>query len=412
MRKIDELVSVVIPVYNREETICDAVNSVLNQSYSNLEVILVDDASTDNIYDRMKELKDSRIRYFKNDKNMGGNFSRNRGILNSKGRYIAFQDSSDIWNIDKLEKQMAAFSKDQSIDIVYCETLFKDRNGKDLIVPNKDKSDDDRNKNIYDTLLQGNIIDTTALVIKKDCFNKVGMFDIEMPRLQEWELCIRLAKHYKFQCVDEVLSKGQYRTDSISANWRKLIKACALLIKKHKEEMKSKNVIVYNILNFYRQALLESDNQITASKLMKEFYENFDMEMLVEFGINEGVLKDLSKEYRFRKYYQILSKILNKISKKQDFKYDFTGKTITIYGFGTMGRIIYDELKKQNIKVEFIIDNGEKIKSETLIYKISEITNEQITDTIIVTPVYDYLAIKEQLTKLGYHEIISLEEMI
>ena len=103
----EALVSVVIPVYNREDTIQRAVDSVLNQTYSNIEVLVVDDGSKDNSLEMLKKYhNDNRVKIFCQEFNQGANAARNRGIREAKGEYIAFHDSDDEWLPDKLEKQI------------------------------------------------------------------------------------------------------------------------------------------------------------------------------------------------------------------------------------------------------------------------------------------------------------------
>lgn len=102
----NELVSVIIPTYNRANLILQAVKSVLNQTYKNFEIIIVDDGSSDNTEDVINVIHDNRIRYIKHAINKGASAARNTGIREAKGKYIAFQDSDDHWLPDKLEKQV------------------------------------------------------------------------------------------------------------------------------------------------------------------------------------------------------------------------------------------------------------------------------------------------------------------
>ncbi|MEP0213205.1 MAG: glycosyltransferase family 2 protein, partial [Cellulophaga sp.] len=119
---IKPLVSIIIPTYNRQLTIRRAIDSVLSQSYSNIEIIVVDDCSNDKTYLIMENFKsDDRVQYIRLDKNVGGGGARNLGIKASKGEYIAFQDSDDVWLEDKLVKQMNVFLKNKELDVVFCK---------------------------------------------------------------------------------------------------------------------------------------------------------------------------------------------------------------------------------------------------------------------------------------------------
>ena len=102
----EPLVSVIIPTYNRGRLILDSINSVLNQTYKNIELIVVDDCSTDNTEEILKSINDSRIKYVKLEKNSGACIARNKGIELSTGEFIAFNDSDDLWITTKLEKQL------------------------------------------------------------------------------------------------------------------------------------------------------------------------------------------------------------------------------------------------------------------------------------------------------------------
>ncbi|MBD5136082.1 MAG: glycosyltransferase [Lachnospiraceae bacterium] len=405
---IEELVSIVIPVYNCSDTICDTVSSVLNQTYKNMEIIIVDDCSTEDIIGKVQSLQDNRIRYYRNKKNMGANYSRNYGILHSKGRFIAFQDSADIWMQDKLEKQMAMFS-DENIDAVYCETEYIKQDGTHKIVPDRWKDDKNRNECIYYTLLYTNIIDTPSLIVKKECLIECGMFDEDMPRLQDWELCLRLAKSYKFLCVNEILSKGRYRKDSISSDYKRLITAGSLLIKKNIKEMEEEKVVIYNIMNFFREALEESYGMITPQQLKAEFYNSYGKEFLQKYGITNVILEDMIKDFRFRKYYYVYSIILNKISSSENLTFDFSNKSVAIYGYGTLGKILYKQLIKENVNVKYVIDDDNRIEADVTVYRCSQIPENNLTDIVIVTPIYDFIKIKEKLELIGNQEVVSIE---
>ena len=109
----EELVSIIMPSYNTGKFIGEAINSVIDQTYINWELIIVDDCSSDNTDKIVKNIKDSRIVYLKNEKNMGAAVSRNRALREAKGKWIAFLDSDDLWKENKLEKQIK-FMKDNN----------------------------------------------------------------------------------------------------------------------------------------------------------------------------------------------------------------------------------------------------------------------------------------------------------
>jgi len=103
-------ISVIIPTFNRGHLIIKSIKSVLNQTYPNIEILVVDDGSTDNTEKLIKNFDNNRIKYIKIKKNIGASHARNIGIMNASGKYISFQDSDDVYHIDKLEKQYNIYS--------------------------------------------------------------------------------------------------------------------------------------------------------------------------------------------------------------------------------------------------------------------------------------------------------------
>ena len=236
------LVSVVLPTYNRAHLLRRAIQSILSQTYQHLEIIVVDDCSSDNTEEVAKSFCDERIRYVRNKERMGASFSRNIGIKVAHGEYIAFQDSDDVWLPRKLEKQMDAFKNSpREVGVVY--TSFW-RIDKDRVVripqSNYRKSKD----NIHERLLETNFIGTPTAMVKKECFEKVGMFDETLPRLQEWDLWIRISRYYRFKHIDEPLVISYMQTDSISRNIGAHIQAQKRILEKYFEEISKKPKIL------------------------------------------------------------------------------------------------------------------------------------------------------------------------
>lgn len=125
---MDELVSIIMPSYNTGKYIKETINSVINQTYTNWELLIVDDCSTDNTDEVISGFKDERIKYSKNEKNSGAAISRNKALREARGKWIAFLDSDDLWEKEKLEKQIK-FMKDNSYDFTYTDYRIK-LNGK------------------------------------------------------------------------------------------------------------------------------------------------------------------------------------------------------------------------------------------------------------------------------------------
>lgn len=235
MNKIDiePKVSIIIPLYNREKLIKRAIESVLVQSFTDFELIIVDDCSSDESAKVVHGINDERIIYIKHECNKGANAARNTAIKLARGKYIAFQDSDDEWLPNKLEKQMTIIENSSNkVGCVYTGFWRYENNSKRYI-PEKwvRKFDGD----ILSEVLKGNFISTQTMLIKTECIKTVGLFDEKLPRLQDWELVIRLAQEYEFAYVNEGLVNVYHTQDSITSNSEKLRIAYNMIIDKNNE---------------------------------------------------------------------------------------------------------------------------------------------------------------------------------
>jgi glycosyltransferase involved in cell wall biosynthesis len=224
------LVSIVLPTYNRASLLYRAIESVLNQTYFNFELIVVDDCSKDSTKNVVKGFSDNRIRYIRHEKNKGAPAARNSGIAAARGEYIAFQDSDDEWFSTKLEKQMSLFDcAPRDLGVVYTSFWVIDQGKKTLIPPLDLKKTDGE---IHDMLLETNFISTPTAVVRKECFKKVGMF-ANIPRLQDWELWLRISKYFFFKHLKEPLVYAYTQADSITRDTDALILARKYILFKY-----------------------------------------------------------------------------------------------------------------------------------------------------------------------------------
>ena len=172
MENIAKKVSVIMPVYNAERFLRYSIDSVLSQTYVDFELILVNDCSKDNSLMIMREYeqKDSRVKVFSNEQNRGVSYTRNFGVENASGEYIAFLDSDDMWTSDKLQKQFELIDKYPDTDICFSGSAFVDTEG--------NKSDyvfSVPEKVTYKELLKQNVISCSSVLIKKEWLIKYPM---------------------------------------------------------------------------------------------------------------------------------------------------------------------------------------------------------------------------------------------
>ena len=187
--KNDMWVSIIIPVYNRKKLIRRSVESALNQTYKNIEIIVVDDGSKKNIEEEIDKIGDKRIKYIRLSKNKGACYARNIGIKYSDKEYITFLDSDDKLHPKKLETQMNNIIKHKS-NFDFCKLMVN--NNKHYIIPNNSTEKEIYKGNILNELVsKGNFISTQSIIVKKSIIEKY-LFDNELLRLQDYDLVLRM----------------------------------------------------------------------------------------------------------------------------------------------------------------------------------------------------------------------------
>jgi len=191
---VNPLVSVIVPAYNAEKFISVAVNSILAQTYSALEVIVIDDGSSDSTKDIVNELavKDARVKCY-SIKNSGRAAARNYGISKATGSWLAFLDADDFWAAEKISKQLACWQVDEKVGLIYTERTWVDAEGNPLAdQPQRYKLPEGM---ILDKLVDGNYICTSTVLIKKELVDVVGGFDEskDFKNCQDYDLWIRVA---------------------------------------------------------------------------------------------------------------------------------------------------------------------------------------------------------------------------
>lgn len=232
-------VSVIIPTHNRAELLKSAIDSVLNQTYHDFEIIVIDDHSTDNTPAVVADFEDPRIKFLQNKGKNGPSISRNLGITHALGEYIAFLDDDDEWIPSKLEKQVAVLdtSKD-NICGIYSNRLKIDQTTGEIY--SDDPGADTLKGNLLSQLMIKNPIQTSTLVLRKSCLDKVGLFDENMRYMEDRDLWIRLAMHWEFEYIDEPLVSAYYYhgNSHLSRNLEGQTQGREILLKRYQHLLK------------------------------------------------------------------------------------------------------------------------------------------------------------------------------
>ena len=400
------LVSVVIPVYNRMDTIERSINSVLNQTYKNIEIIVIDDGSIDDTLKIIEHLSISDIKVLKQN-HRGANAARNLGISAAKGEFIAFQDSDDEWLPNKLEKQItymlrSSFSNFKigiqdkkvglrsSYEACYCPFfLYEGSHNGVFFSDYQDKQKYERD--LLEMLKVRNVISTQTLVIHRNIISDVGIFDEEMPRCQDYEFVIRIIQKKKIGYINEPLVKV-YRTDnSISNDEAKQKEANIILLRKYEDffniELCLENIFKYNINGLNETELKKEVERIdqylkkTLNKRKVNVYK-VAMETLIQKYIFNG---SCSREYELR---------INRLK-----SYEFA-----IYGAGKIGKQVYLELSQKNLIPKcFLVTNrqGEDELFGIPILELAQMKNKNL-EIIIGVSQYLQFSLIENLIREGY----------
>ena len=241
-------VSVIIPTYNRAHLIGKAIKSVLNQTYQDFEIIVVDDGSTDNTEEIVKSFTDFKIHYICHKHNRGASSTRDIGIKASRGEYIAFLDSDDEWLPEKLNKQMKIFESESSeVGVVYTRDYYvdeKDKKVKKVHIPRKEGY-------IYENLLRAeDVIYISTVLVKNECFKKVGLFDEDLPASEDYDMWFRIAKYYKFRYVKDLLVVCLIHNNQMTANSEIMIEGIKRIQTKYSKEFR-KRPYSYSTRYFY-----------------------------------------------------------------------------------------------------------------------------------------------------------------
>lgn len=237
-------VSVIIPTYNRADSIGVSIQSVLNQTWQNYEVIVVDDGSTDNTQQIMENYIDDRVRYISLGRNYGPSHARNEGIRRSECEFIAFLDSDDVWLPEKLEKQMQVMLQaSETVGLVYCRMRGCRKDGSDIICPSLSLGEEKLEGNLLRNLVGGNVIGTPAMLVRKQCLEQTGGFDEGLKCLEDWELVLRIAEKWEFGFVDEILVEFRYSDGSVSGNVKGYVDTRCYMIAKYWKLMAQRDVL-------------------------------------------------------------------------------------------------------------------------------------------------------------------------
>lgn len=265
-------VSVVIPAYNAMTYLPNTLHSVLQQTFSDFEVLIIDDGSTDHIQAWVAQnITDPRVRLIA-QANQGLSAARNTGIANAQGEYVAFLDADDLWKPTKLEVQVHYLDNNSAVGLVYNWIAVIDAQGK----PTGKVWRGDIEGDVLEEVLQRNIIDCPSVLVRRKCFEEVGVFDRTLRSVEDWDMWIRIATRYHFSVTREALVYYRQHTSNMSKNWRVMEQAFHQVIEKSFESISPKllplknNSLGYANLCLAWKALQSKDRDYQLASLFQQ----------------------------------------------------------------------------------------------------------------------------------------------
>ncbi|BDA68345.1 probable glycosyl transferase [Calothrix sp. PCC 7716] len=245
------IISVIIPVYNAQKTIKRTIESVLRQSFTDFELIIINADSTDSTLEIISQIKDSRLQVYCYPKaNVAVN--RNRGFEHATGEFVTFVDADDLWTFDKLELQYKALLENSNAAVAYSYTDAIDEDDNFL----RPCSRASWNGDVFSKLLLNNFIASGSnIMVRSSAFTEVNGFDCVLTNCQDYDLCVRLGARYNFVAVEKVQILYRQIANSMSSNVLGLEKSCLKVIERAFAEEKAlpyKHLKKYRLANMYK----------------------------------------------------------------------------------------------------------------------------------------------------------------
>lgn len=266
----DLKISVITPAYNVERYIKEAIDSILSQTLPDFEFIILDDCSTDNTWEIIKQFagKDNRIIAVRNEVRLGIAGNRNKGVSLAKGKYIVWQDADDISIISRLEKQYQFMEKNSDVGICGGYLQFFSDKGESGV--RKYATDD---KTLRKSIFRYSPVAQPAAIIRKKCFDDFGEYDLRYPPAEDLDMSFRIGTKYKFANLPQIVIK--YRENYTSATFTRLriIEVNTLEIRKKYARMPNYNITffdkIYNIVQYISMLIIPARIKIWLFDLIR-----------------------------------------------------------------------------------------------------------------------------------------------
>lgn len=221
-------VSVIIPAYNAMSYLPETLESVFGQTFTDLEILIVNDGSLDDIVEWASQIADSRVKFI-SQANQGVSAARNTGIIKAQGEYIAFLDADDLWEPTKLEKQVHCLEANPTVGLAYTWTNFIDEFGQSTGVSIFSHAEG----NVWQEIVVRDMVSTgSSTMIRAECFDKVGLFDSDLCVGEDRDMWTRIAACYPFAVIKEPLTLYRRHPQNTTKSNEKIIPELSRVIEK------------------------------------------------------------------------------------------------------------------------------------------------------------------------------------
>lgn len=405
-------VSIIMPTYDRGHVIFGAIRSVLDQTYTDWELIVVDDGSGDDTVMKVKEIIDNRITLIHYDHNLGANHARNVGLAHARGDVIAFLDSDNAWEPTYLERQIDMFEDSvERLDVVFARTKSFGRAF--ILFPEVTAQEINSEEKMIRHCLKWSIFDTNVTAMRRTVYEECGGFDEAMPRFQDWDyfLSILVTGRYHFAFLDEVLCQNSVRDDSITrrsdlfwdarlAIFEKNLEICREfgIVEEVLDEMLHRSAGALLLVRHYRKlgALLKQEEQ----DIVPSFHDKYNK---MQIGL-------IQKDNRIIAVQNKWLRALCRGRKVEDYFCENNVMSIAVYGFGILGQALWEELENSNIKIRLVIDARKK-SEEIRICRLDEVQKTDV-ELVVNTALIDSGTFEKRIERKLGCRVVSIEEIV
>ncbi|MGL4881059.1 MAG: glycosyltransferase family 2 protein [Waterburya sp.] len=313
-------VSIIIPTYNSEDTIEETIASIQQQSFTNWELIIIDDGSQDNTVDIVKNIVEPRLKLFVYE-NGGVGMARNRGIAQATGEFITFLDADDLWTCDKLALQIEALNQNPQAKVAYSWTSFIDENGKFLFSGKTLYYQG----NVYKHLLLTNfLLSGSNILIHRDVLQVVIGFNPDLPYVADWNFYLRLAKNFDFAVVPKYQILYRQSANSMSSKIEEIKQESLQIINEAFQSAPAKLNLLkkrsYSILYLYCADLYRKKINIEDRQSLVNAKENLKTSILLypQSLLEISTLRILIKIIVWELFFMIPTGYLTQLSRKNN----------------------------------------------------------------------------------------------